>query len=159
MEKHINTRRLTSLLLTFLLILTCIVSATAASDEQPLTQTTTDTIYYEDGSYDVVTLTVEVSAARSTKTKSGSRTVTKYSNKDVKQFSFTVKGVFAYDGNSAWATNVSTSYEIFESGWSCTKKSASKSGNSVTGSATFKYGLAVNYPSATVTCSPTGVIS
>lgn len=159
MRRYCNVRNLVMLLFASFLILACIVPAAAVSGEQFPTRTTTDTIYYEDGSYDVVTLTIEVPAARSIGTKSGSKTITKYSEKDVRQFSFTVKGVFAYDGSNAWATNVSASYQIFVSGWSCSDKSTSKSGNSVSGTGTFKKGLSVNYPTVTVYCSSTGVIS
>ena len=122
-------------------------------------QTTTEIVYYDDGSYDIITLTVGLSLNRSTNTKTGSKTVTKYNINNIKQYSFTVIGVFSYDGSAAWATSVSSSYYIYQDGWSCTNRSTSKSGNSVTGSATFKKGIAVNYPSATVYCSSNGVIS
>lgn len=159
MKKYISKRILSAPLLALLLVLACIFPAAAASDAQSLTETTTEIVRYDDGSYDVVTLTIETPITRAASTKSGSKTVTKYSTKNVKQYSFTVKGVFAFDGSSAWATNASTSYQIFVDGWSCTDRSASKSGNSVTGTGTFKKGFAVNYPTATISCSPSGVLS
>lgn len=159
MKKNIRKRILFAPLLAFFLVLACVFPVAATSDTQLPTETTTEIIHYNDGSYDFITITIEQPLARSTNTKSGTKTVTKYGSKNAKQFSFTVKGVFAFDGISAQATNVSTSYQIFESDWTCTKKSASKSNNSVTGSATFKCGLAVNYPSATLYCSSTGVLS
>lgn len=159
MKKYISKQIRFAPLLAFLLALACIFPAAAASDAQPLLETTTEIVHYDDGSYDVVTLTIEAPITRATSTQSGSKTVTKYSTQNIKQYSFTVKGVFAFDGSSAWATNVSTSYQIFQTGWTCAKKSASKSGNSVTGSATFKYGVLSNSPTATISCSPSGVLS
>ena len=77
MKKYISKRILSAPFLALLLVLACIFPAAAASDAQSLTETTTEIVRYDDGSYDVVTLTIETPITRAASTKSGSKTVTK----------------------------------------------------------------------------------
>ena len=158
--KKIYTRRFVIIpLLAILLMLTCSISASAVSEPQSVKEIKEETILYVDGSYDTITLTVSTPTARISKTTSGTKTITKHSVLNVTQYSFTVYGSFSYTGTSATAIRASASYKIYESSWSCTDKTVEKSGNTVTGTATFKNGLSKNYPTATITCSATGVLS
>lgn len=136
-----------------MLALSC--SATLAEEVQE----TTTVAACEDGGYIVTTLTIIPAITRASGTTSGSKTVTKYNILDVKQYSFTVHGTFSYNGSAATAISASTSYTIYQSGWSCTYRSTTKDRDTITGSATFRNGIAVNYPTATLTCAPTGKVS
>ena len=141
------------LLVCFMLAFSCPTILAAEAQE------TTTIVPCEDGGYIVTTLTIEPSTSRASGTTSGSKTVTKYNVFDVKQYSFTVHGTFTYNGSAATATSASTSYTIYQSGWSCTNRSTTKDRDTITGTATFRNGIAVNYPTATLTCSPTGNVS
>ena len=114
--------------------------------------------YLEDGSYIVTTLVIDTPLTRSSSV-SGRKTVTKYSTSDVKQYALTLRATFSYNGRSATATDASTSVTIYQNGWNCTDRNITKSGNRATANATFRNGLAVNYPSVTITCSPSGSLS
>ena len=150
-----KVKRLTSVVLLVCLVLALSCPATLAAEAQE----TTTIVPCEDGGYIVTTLTIEPSLTRASGTTSGSKTVTKYNVLDVKQYSFTVHGTFSYNGSAATAISASTSYTIYQSGWSCTNRSTTKDRDTITGSATFRNGIAVNYPTATLTCSPTGNVS
>ena len=149
-----HIKRICSLAVAVLMLVLCIVPASAV--EQSVTE---GTVYYEDGSYTVTTLVVEPSFARASGTKTGSKTVTGYNASNVKLYSYTVRGTFSYNGSSATATAVSTTSSIHMNGWVCTNTEKSKSGNSVTGTGTFKCGLLTRTATATITCSATGVLS
>ena len=151
-----TTKRIGAVILLVCLMLACFCMPSLAVEREAESTTIIDC---EDGGYIVVTLTIDPSYTRASNTTSGTKTVTKYNILNVKQYSFSVHATFTYNGSSATATSASTSYTIYQSGWQCSNRSATKSGNTVTGNATFKNGLAVNYPTATLTCSSTGKVS
>ena len=149
-------KRIGATLLSLVILLTYCSLPVSAAEEISAGQ---NVEYLEDGSYIVTTLVVEPSITRSSNTTTGKKTVTKYSISNVKQYSFTLRATFSYNGSSATATDASTSITIYQNGWQCTNRSTSKSGNRVTGNATFRNGAAVNYPTVTITCSANGVMS
>ena len=119
--------------------------------------------HFDDGSYAVIETTYypiqDSIALFSQNTKRASRTYTYYNSSNVKSWDFTVKGTFSYNGSTSSAETVSTSYNIFSSGWILSSRKSSKSGSSVSATGIF----AKNLTSKTVTiglkCSPKGVIS
>lgn len=123
--------------------------------------TTTEVEVYDDGSYAVIATTIEQTdfTLLATKTKSASRTYTYYNASDVKAWDFTVKGTFSYDGSTAKATAVSTSYNTYVSGWSLDSRESSKSGAKVTATGKFKYSLMTKSTTIGLKCSASGTIS
>ncbi len=125
--------------------------------------TTIETEYFPDGSYAVITTTIEpvsLTPFATETTKSASRTYT-YHNQDNKiAWDFTLKGTFTYNGTSAKATKADTSYHIYVPGWECTYRHGSVSGAVATGQGTFQYksGLTKNV-SLGLKCSPNGTIT
>lgn len=145
------------LLLVMVLLSLCTVPALAA--ETP--EATTAIVYYEDGSYMIVTLVVyKPFAARAANTISASRTVSSYNADDELLWDFTVHGTFTYDGTTATATDASYSYNIYNSAWELKSAEAYCSGNQAIAEGKFNGGLLLNRStSITLTCSPTGVLS
>lgn len=124
--------------------------------------TTTEVEVYDDGSYAVIETVIEqsgISVRATTNTKSASRTYTYYSSGNKKEWDFTVKGTFSYDGSTAKATAVSTSYNIYVSGWSLSSRDSSKSGAKVTATGNFKYKTMTKSTTIGLKCSASGTIS
>lgn len=123
---------------------------------------TTEVEKYADGSYAVIETVEEQSkslARAATSTKSASRTYTYYSSSNKKEWDFTVKGTFSYDGSTAKATAVSTSYNTYVSGWSLSSRDSSKSGAKVTATGKFKYKTMTKSTTIGLKCSANGTIS
>ena len=114
-------------------------------------------VYYDDGSYAVISLHIE-DATRSN-TKTASKTFKYYNSSNVPQWTFKVTGTFSYNGTSATATAVSTSYTISNNCWTYDHASKSKSGNEVSGKGYFKKVSIIGSETVTIKCSKTGVIS
>ena len=120
------------IMISALITLTAIPAFATTEITKPVT--TTDVEVYDDGSYAVIETTIKqptTSVFATTKTKSASRTYTYYNASEVKAWDFTVNGTFSYDGSTAKATAVSTSYNIYISGWSLSSRESSKSGATV----------------------------
>lgn len=122
----------------------------------------------EDGS-EIVTVIYEevpaVATASTTYSKSGSKTTT-YRNSDGEaQVALTTSGTFTVvSGVSSTCTASSVLTTIYNSDWSVSSKSASKSGNKAIGNGTFKrklLGITVDTKdlTCTLTCSVNGVLS
>lgn len=125
--------------------------------------TTIETEYFPDGSYAVITTTIEpvsITTFATETTKSASRTYTYYNQSNKAAWDFTLTGTFTYNGTTAKATKAETSYNIYVSGWKCIYKHGSVSGAVATGQGTFQYKseLTKNV-SLSLKCSPTGIIS
>ena len=154
-------RKLTvCIVISALLALMAVPVSAAAEINTPVT--TTETLVYDDGSYAVIETTVEqptISVLATTKTKSASRTYTYYSSNDTKEWDFTVKGTFSYNGSTAKATAVSTSYNIYVSGWKLSSRESSKSGATVSATGKFKYSLMTKTTTIGLKCSASGTIS
>ena len=79
-------------------------------------------------------------------------------------YTVSITGTFKYTDTSSTCTSATVQATAPASSWKVTSKSASKSGNKATGKATVKQyydGTVVQtkYPSVTLTCSATGVLS
>ena len=89
-------------------------------------------IYLETGAY--IVITIQESGGRASGTKSGTARYDYYGSDGVKQWTATLNGTFTYNGTSATCTSSSCSVSISNSAWYLISKSASKSGNTATGS-------------------------
>jgi len=123
-------KRILLLLITGVLLFTMIPVNSMASENSPI-------IYFEDGSYIVETF-VE-SNARSSYEKSGSKVRTFYDRDGNAAWKAVLNGTFTYNGTSATCTNASVSVNIYDSNWYMISKSASKSGNTATGTVEMGY--------------------
>ncbi len=104
-------KRVISLFLS-LALFACLTVPAFAVETAPQQQ---ETIYLEDGSYIVVTLQVDPMTRSST--KSGSKSYTCFNENHVKQWLYTLKGTFTYDGSSSEAVNARASYSIYNRDW------------------------------------------
>lgn len=158
-------KKLVAFLITILLIFTTNINAFAVVNE-PSENTTSEIMYFDDGSYIETTLTIEESniSTFATNTISGSRKMI-YKNSDGEaQWTAILKGTFTYTGSSATCTASSISYTIENSKWKISSATASRSGNKATGNIIAKrytFGIPVQTVEApiAITCSATGVLS
>ena len=123
-----------------------------------------DTVYlivFEDGSFCITTMTIlnlEFSESKSTIT--GIKEEKFYNSNGVLQFSVSVKGTFTYNGTTATATNAKCGYTIYDSSWSFYNGFSSCSGATATATCTFSFSAGGHRTeSASLTCSPSGVLS
>ena len=145
-----------------LALVTLMVTPASAAATFIQSDTIAEIEVYDDGSYAVIETTVtspSISTFATAQTKSASRTYTYYSASSVKEWDFTVKGTFSYDGSTAKATAVSTSYNIYVTGWSLLSRDSSKSGAKVTATGNFKYKAMAKSATIGLKCSPSGTIS
>lgn len=124
-----------------------------------------ETIYYNDGSYAVITTTIQdtsiktwTRALASSTSKNASKTYILHDQTGEDVASFTVSGTFTYDGTTARAIRSSCSASA-NSGWECTKKTSKCSGATVTGNATFRLNGVSKKATIKLTCSANGSIS
>ncbi|MBQ3128599.1 MAG: hypothetical protein IJN78_04610 [Clostridia bacterium] len=155
-------KRFIAITLSLIIILSAI-SFNASASYGEINDEITETIYFEDGSYIVITLE-ETTYSRATNTKSGSKTYTYTNSDNEKQWSVTLNGTFTYTGSTATCTNATISKVIYDDAWKFTSATASKSGNKATGNITAKkyfLGIAIKTvnDSITLTCSATGTLS
>ena len=123
-----------------------------------------DVIYFDDGSYIVISEVEETVSTRATGTKNGQKTATYVDSDNVVQWKATLKATFTYTGSSATCTNSSITYTISDSSWKITEATATKSGNKATGDVTAKkYFLGIPTKTVeetiTITCSANGTLS
>lgn len=151
-------------------ILLSIVMCILLSIQPAFAQTDTQTVYYnvisfEDGSYIVDEIHVSnpdpsgIGIMAATKSKTATRTYTGYNKSNTKCWSFTLKGTFQYDGSTSKATAASSSYTTYVSGWKCSSKTATYSGNTAKGTATFKHLTTSANVAIGLKCSADGTIS
>lgn len=139
-------KKVLSILFAALFLLMLIPSAPAKAE------TTTDVVYFEDGSY-VVTVLQEYST-RSSNQKTASKSSTLYDPNGGSVATLTVHGTFRYDGITVTCTASSYTYQIHNSSWSFSSGSASKSGNTATAKGTFaRKVLGITVDSKTLTVS------
>lgn len=121
--------------------------------------------YYDDGSYAVISTIIEEPEATgimpkaTTKSKTASRTYTYYNKSNKRAWSLTLSAKFSYNGTTAKATSSSVSHKIYVSGWTCSSKSATKSGATAKATGVFKYDTLTKTKSIGLKCSKTGAIS
>lgn len=148
-----NLKKSCLVLLSVLLTFICVSFPVSASS------TSTETIYFEDGSYLIIDLAVSPTYTRAS-TKSGDKAVSFYKSDDTLQWVATVHGTFSYDGTTATATSATYSYQIYNSNWKLKSGSAYCSGNQAITECSFLSGMFVTKSvSVTLSCSPTGVLS
>lgn len=116
---------------------------------------------FSDGSYCVTTVTVlDVSPAGTRSTVTGTKTNKYYNSNGVLQFSVHVVGTFTYNGTTATATESQYGYRIYDSSWSFYNGFSSCSGATATATCTFSFSDGGHRTeSASLTCSPSGVLS
>lgn len=121
--------------------------------------------YYDDGSYAIIETAIstpsDISAIgiNSTSSKRATRTYTYYGTTNKKEWDITLDATFEYTGTKATATKSSVDYTIYVTGWSCSSKSATKSGATAKASGTFKYKTLTRSKAIGLKCSKSGVIS
>ena len=158
-------KKFVALLIAVLIIFSANITALAVV-KAPTENTTTETIYFDDGSYIETILTIEESniSTFATKTVSGSKKIVFKNSDDVTQWSATLKGTYTYTGSSSTCTSSSIVYSISNDNWRITSATASKSGNKAIGNVTAKYYF-LFVPTKTIeetitmTCSATGSLS
>lgn len=141
-----------------LFVLAASASVPVYAAEKPQETISHTVVYNSDGSYMVTVIQEELSLKRSSGI-SGSKTTSYYSAGNKLEWQYTVRGSFTYNGSSATATSVSSSYNILVSGWNITKDSTSKSGDTVTASGTFKLATLTKNVTVSLTCSKDGNLS
>ena len=119
-------------------------------------------LYFNDGSYMIVTLKTGMSRAGNT--ISADKIYTYYNAFDIEQWSATLSASFTFDGTEYWTTSSNVSVDITNSNWYVISKSASMSGCGATADVTMGnkvMGITIDRQSVTLTlsCSPYGVIS
>ena len=118
----------------------------------------------EDGSYIVITIE-DVQSSNSfaffagKQIKSGTKKYDYYNSSDELVLVFRVHGTFEYNGVSASATGATYSYDIYSSEWFFVDGSATCSKATATATGRFKRSLFPSSVSASLTCSPTGILS
>jgi len=93
-----------------------------------------ETICFEDGSY--ATVEVVCYGTRASGSVTGNKNYSYYDRNSVKQWKATLTGSFTYTGSSSTCTSSDINVTIYNSDWYVYSKSASKSGNTASGSAT-----------------------
>lgn len=121
-----------------------------------------ETIYYDDGSYLIITLEIDNNAKSGMGLMragvSGTKRATYYDSYGL-AWVLNVHGSFTYNGSTSSCTSASSSVEIYRAGWSCTSHYATRSGATATAYGTFKNGLVTKKPVVSLYCSPSGVLS
>lgn len=117
---------LCSVLVIMMLLSVLPVSGNAAEQDK-------EVIYFQDGSY--MTIELIENGFRASGSKSGSKRSTYYGSNGATEWVAVLSGNFNYTGSSATCTSSSMNVTIYDSDWYVISKSASKSGNSATGSA------------------------
>lgn len=107
---------------------------------------------------------IEEYTTYATNTKTGKKTDTYTNSSGTKIYSLSVTGTFTYNRSSATCTSSSVATTVDAYDWKLIIKNASKSGNKAMANAIFSQYLNGNliesrYPTITLTCSATGVLS
>lgn len=115
-----------------------------------------DVIYYDDGSYAVVTIGNGISRA----TKDDLKTYTFYNSSGQRCFAYTLYGFFTYNGTTSQATSANYGVVIYRQGWELKSHSEYVSGSTAYGRAVFTgpNGETRNV-SLTLTCDKNGNVT
>lgn len=124
--------------------------------------TVEDVVYFEDGSY--IEVQLEQKEARASGSKTGNKTYTYKASDGTAQWKAVLTGTFTYTGSSSTCTASSCSVTIYKTDWYTISKSASKSGNKATGTATMgrkSLGVTVDKKTAnmSLSCDANGNLS
>lgn len=156
-------KRLLSILLCLVLLWSSLAAVVSAEAPAAAEGSRVEYIALSDDMYCITEITEEVSVPverGERKTKTGTKTSSVY-NGSTLLFTFSVYGVFAYDGYTATATSAEYHYTIADSAWSFGGGSASCSGATASASGTFVLNAAgdTQRVSVSLTCSPDGTLS
>ena len=128
---------------------------TSGSEEQ--------VIYYEDGSYAVITITYDtprtIFERYAAKKTGGTKEYIHYNSADQPLWTFRVHGTFEYDGSDAEAISADYSEDVYDSAWSFVRADAYCSGASAVAKGTFKESIFPVSKTITLTCSKDGKLS
>ncbi|MCX4372214.1 MAG: hypothetical protein OSJ58_10370 [Dysosmobacter sp.] len=149
------------ILFTFVLLLfmtSIATSASAAENASPQIHR------FEDGSYVVVTIDTDqplgkVAFAAGNQIISGTKNYSYYNDSNNLVLVFRVHGTFEYDGITSSAVGASYSYDIYDSNWSFLNANATCSGATATATGSFVRFLVPKSITASLTCSPNGILS
>lgn len=149
--------------ISIILIMLCFASNTIVDTSAIIEDTCSEIIYLEGGYYIIYTIE-ESFFARTTNTKSGTKTIKIYDNNDVKCADATITGTFTYTGSSSTCTNASINYNIYVDNWKMKEATASKTDNKAIGNIIAKrylLGIPVQTVDETITltCSANGTLS
>lgn len=145
-------KRLSHILVLFFAVMNLMCLPAMAADS-PSTQT----IFYEDGSYAIVSMNVNPSA-RSTAVKD--KTYTYHNSQGQRCFTYTIYGTFTYNGVTSRADSVDYRVVLHRQGWDLVTHSEYVSGNTAYGRATFTGPNGESRTaSLTLTCDKKGTIS
>ncbi len=158
MERKIQMKKLIAVLAASMLIFNHPI-ITNASEITPINTSSNESSEIVDlgDGYTVKYETKIVSPNVRASTKTVAKTATcVYGGKTVAEITLTAS--FSYTGSSATCTSASISSTTYD-GWTCSDKSASRSGNTATGTGKLKKGLLHTTVNVSLTCSKTGAIS
>ncbi len=109
------------------LLLVCALPVQAYAQQE-------EVIYYDDGSYTVITVQTESAVTRATNYRNGSKDFRHYDSGNTLCWKATLTATFSYNGSSATCTAVNSfNVTIYNSDWSVGSKSTSRSGNTAYG--------------------------
>ena len=151
-------KRLLKSLIPFIIILSIVpMSAFAANTSQ-----TENVIYFEDGSY--LTIELTVANTRALDLITGSKTYVYRNSNSVEQWRAVLTGTFSYNGSSATCSVSTCDVTITNTNWYVISKTATKSGNVARCSLTMglkQLGVTVDEYSTTIklTCDARGNLS
>lgn len=139
-------KRIFSILLTFLFVVTLAPSVFAANDIELDDQNTTEIVYLDNGSYITITLITEdisplslASTDSTSFTKTGNKVVACNDKNGNLEWEYTLFAEFSVvEGISATCTSATYTQTIYANDWSFSNGNATKSGNTAYGVGTFK---------------------
>ena len=118
-------------LVTAVMLIFCLALPAFASEQEEK-----QILPFEDGSYIVVTLRAD-NRTRAT-TPASTKTYTYYNSEDERQWSYTLRAVFTYNGINAEAVSAEASYTIYNREWSLTESDPHCQGAYAIADATFE---------------------
>ncbi|MBR5827039.1 MAG: hypothetical protein IKY78_08160 [Clostridia bacterium] len=158
-------KKLFSIILAIILVFSLGINTYAVTDTSN-TPSNETTIYFEDGSYIIVTIAEDTNqtSTYATHVKTGSKSMTYYSSDEEPLWGATLRGTFTYTGTSATCTDSSISYSVYDSNWKVKSATTSETGNKALGNIIVKrYFLGITTKTVDcdiqITCSATGVLS
>lgn len=137
-----------------------VLPISAAGTNAPEVLVSTERIELADGYIiEEITEIDSFSPLRTTATKSGTKTSTRYTESGTAIFAVKVTGTFSYTGSASWATSSTATVYTYISGATYVSKSSNYSGNTATATGTVKY-LGFNLTrTVNLSCSAGGVLS
>lgn len=143
-----------------LLIISCIIFSNTSVSAYTFPITSSEIVYQEDGSYFVTEIIYSSVSTYSTSTISGTKHSSYYSSSGKLLWKLSVTGTFSYTGSSSTCTASQCSVSNIASNWSVVSKSASKSKNTASASATMHQSGGGNVSKTVkLSCSSTGNLS